>query len=129
MMRQVHRVGILALGIVLGLGLVSLAGSADAVKGTFTQKSPVEVWEITFDGKSKFSVSLDGKVGVEGSYKVTKDEIELTDEKGPFASKEDGPGIYKWKLADNKLTFIQVKDKNPGRSKALTAAPWELKKK
>jgi len=129
-MRSVRIVGAFAMGLVLTCGWVSLAGTADALKGTFLQKSAFGELALTFDGKNKFTVGIDGKIFVEGKYKVTKDEIEFTDETGPFAKKDDEKtGTYKWKQADNKLTFTQVKDKAEGRSKALTAAPWELKKK
>lgn len=65
---------------------------------------------------------------VEGTYKVTKDEIEFTDEKGTNADKAAGPGTYKWKLDGDKVTFTKVKDKSKGRSEALTAGAWERKK-
>src|SRR5690349_19932602 len=83
---------------VLWLGLTMPAGAADFPKGTFTVKDPgATVWAVNFDGKGKFTVTRADKDVLEGTYKVNKDEIELTDEKGPFAGKGDAKtGTYKW---------------------------------
>ena len=113
----------------LGLGLTSPAGAAEFPKGTFTLKDPGGVaWAVNFDGQGKVTVTRAGKEVIEGTYKVNKDEIELTDEKGPFAGKGDAKtGTYKWKLEGGKLTFTKVKDESEGRSRALTAGAWEKK--
>ena len=79
-----------------------------------------------FDGKDKLTVTRDGKEVVEGRYTVNKDEIELTDERGPFAGTGDTKtGTYKWKLDGGKLTFTKVKDESEGRSRILTTGAWE----
>jgi hypothetical protein len=98
-------------------------------KGTFTVKDPdATVWAVNFDGKGKFTVTRADKDVVEGTYKVKKHEIELTDEKGPFAGKGDAmTGTYQWKLDDGKLTFTKVKDESKGRHRILTAGAWERK--
>src|SRR5437764_8767036 len=113
----------------LWLGLSSPAGAAEFPKGTFTVKGPGgAAWAVNFDGKSKFTVTRAGKEVIEGTYKVNKDEIELTDEKGPFAGAGDAKtGTYKWKLEGGKLTFTKVKDESEGRSRVLTAGAWERK--
>ena len=94
----------------------NVAFAADFPKGEFTLKGPDgAVWGVTFDGKDKFTVTGDGMTGVEGTYKVTKDEVEFTDEKGPFAEKGAAKtGTHKWKLADKKVTFTKVKDESEG---------------
>lgn len=114
---------------VLWVAVTGTAAAADAPKGTFTLKGPDGgTWAVTFDGKDRFAVTRDGKEGIEGTYKVTGDGIEFTDEKGPFAEKGDAKsGTYKWKLADKKLTLTKVKDEAKGRSAVLTAGAWELK--
>jgi hypothetical protein len=115
----------------LWLGLAGPAGAADFPKGTFTLKGPGgTAWAVTFDGKGKVTVTRAGKEVVEGTYKVKKDEVEFTDEKGPFAGKGDAKtGTYKWKFAAKKLTFTKVKDESKGRSRILTAGAWERKEK
>jgi hypothetical protein len=124
-MRRLSVVGVL----VAVLGSAGAAGAEEFPKGTFTQKGPDEtVFSIMFDGKGKFAVRAGDMEVVEGTYKVTKDEIEFTDVKGPAAGKgDDKIGSYKWKFADKKLTFTKVKDEAKGRSNALTSGTWALK--
>ncbi len=129
-MRLDHKQAMLSLWAFLAFALIGTAGSADSLKGTFTMKGPDDgQWTMTFDGKGKFTISLDKKLGVAGKYKVTKNEIEFTDESGPVAEKGDNKtGTYKWKLDGDKLTFTKVNDNAPGRSAALTNGPWLRKK-
>jgi hypothetical protein len=111
----------------LWLGLTSSAGAADFPKGTFTLKDPGGTsWAVKFYGEGMFTVTRADKDVVEGTYKVNKDEIELTDEKGPFAGSGDAKtGTYKWKLEGGQLTFTKIKDESQGRSRILTAGTWE----
>jgi hypothetical protein len=113
----------------LWLGLSISAGAAEFPKGTFTVKDPGgTAWAVSFDGKGKVTVSRAGKEVIEGTYKVNNNEIEFTDEKGPFAGTGDAKtGTYKWKLEDGKLTFTKVKDESGGRSRVLTAGAWQRK--
>ena len=119
----------------LTLALVSLAllaGRAAAAdefpKGTFTIKTADGAeWVVTFD-KGKFTAKQNGELGVKGSYKATKDEVEFTDEDGPFAGQgDDKTYTYKWKLDGKKLTLTKVKDTNEGRVSVITNAAWEKK--
>lgn len=114
---------------VVGLWLAaSPAEAAEFPKGKFAIKAGDAKWVVDFDGKGKFKVTRDGEEGLTGSYKVTKDEIELTDEEGPFAGKGDMKTCtYKWKLDGKKLTFTKVKDESEGRSAVITAGAWEKK--
>ena len=113
----------------LWLGLSSSAGAAEFPKGTFTvTDSGGAAWAVSFDGKGKVTVTRAGKQVIEGTYKVNKDEIEFTDETGPFAGTGDAKtGTYKWKLEGAKLTFTKVKDESAGRSRVLTAGAWQRK--
>jgi hypothetical protein len=114
------------------VGLTLLAGRAAAAdefpKGTFLIKTADGAeWAVTFD-KGKFVAKHNGDVGVKGSYKATKDEIEFTDEDGPFAGQgDDKTYTYKWKLDGKKLTMTKVKDSNEGRVSVITAGAWERK--
>src|SRR5437773_1017836 len=70
---------------------------------------------LKFDEKGRFALTdKDGKTLVEGAYKVTKDQIEFTDEKGPFAAKDAKPAKYQyqWKLEEKKLSFTKVDDES-----------------
>jgi tetratricopeptide (TPR) repeat protein len=107
------------------------AGAADVVdfpKGTFTLKGPDgAAWALKLDGQTKFTVYRSDEVGVEGTYKITMNEIDFTDEKGFLA--ETGAaktGTYKWKLANGKLTFTRVTDEG-ARAAILTSGSWEKK--
>ena len=83
---------------------------------------------VVNSGNSNTFTGRAGKEVVEGTYRVSKDEIEFTDEKGPFAGTGDAKtGTYKWKLEGGKLTFTKVKDESEGRSRVLTAGAWQRK--
>jgi len=129
-MHHLRYIATFAASALLWAATTAPATAADFPKGTFTLKGPDgDTWEVTVDGKVKFIVTRGGKEVVEGTYKVTKDEIEFTDEKGPVADKDAGPGTYTWKQDGDKVTFTKVKDKSEGRSGALTAGAWVRKKK
>jgi hypothetical protein len=84
---------------------------------------------LKFGDKQRFVLSKeDGETLVEGIYKVAKDQIEFTDEKGPFASKDAKPGKYKWQLAGKELSFTKVEDESEGRTKGITGSAWTLEK-
>jgi len=117
------------------LGLVLAGGAGTALGAEFQPGSysgtGIRGGEVAlkFDEKGKFILSdKDGKVLVEGTYKVMKDQIEFTDEKGPMASKGAKPGKCKWKLEDKALNFTKVEDESEGRSKGLTVTTWTLEK-
>lgn len=100
----------------------------DFPKGTFTIKGPNDqVLAIAFDGKGKLVVTMEDQEVVSCDYKVTKDQIEFSNETGPKADSDSKPGTYKWKLDGKKLTFTKVKDESKGRSQALTFGTWERK--
>jgi hypothetical protein len=107
------------------LSLGSVAQAADFPKGTFTASKQKD-WSIKFEDKGKFTVIQGGKIVVEGTYKASDTELTLTDEKGPFAAKDDAAktGKYKWKLDGGKLTLTLVKDKSKGRELLLTGNEW-----
>jgi len=130
-MMRLHKSLVAAALAFLWLGPTSLARAAEFPKGTFTVKDPGgAAWAVTFDGKGKVSVTRADREVIEGTYKVNKDEIELTDEKGPFAGTGDAKtGTYKWKLEGGKLTFTKVKDESEGRARILTAGAWAKKEK
>jgi hypothetical protein len=98
-------------------------------KGTFTLTGPDGLpWGLTFDGKGRFLVTRGGNEAVQGAYKVTGDEVDFRDEKGPLADEAAGTGAYRWTLDGGKITFTKIKDANGGRSQTLTAGAWEKKK-
>src|SRR5262252_5645965 len=119
--RWLSTVLLVALVLVLAGG-ATVAQGAEFQRGSYSGTLPRgDKVRFKFDDKGKFVLAdKDGKALVEGTYKVTKDQIELTDEKGPIASKDAKPGKYQWKLKDQKLSFTKVEDESEGRSKGLT---------
>jgi hypothetical protein len=102
------------------------AGPAGFPQATFTPTHAPAGSTANFKlEKGKYTVTMNDMVIVEGSYKLDKDEITFTDEKGPKAGQGDEKtGSYKWKFEGGKLTFTKVKDANGGRDQALTGGVW-----
>ena len=106
-------------------GMVEVEGFP---KGTFVATVGIDHWMIFFDAKESFTISLNNNKVVEGTYKVVKDEIELTDERGPGA--EEGSrktGTFKWKLGQKTLTFTRIRDEADSRAAVLTSGSWAKK--
>ena len=89
--------------------LTSIAQGAEFRPGSYSgTRLRGDTVLIKFDEKGRFALTdKDGKTLVEGAYKVTKDQIEFTDEKGPFAAKDAKPGKYKWKAGRKKTQLHQ----------------------
>jgi hypothetical protein len=77
------------------------------------------------DAQGKITLSLDGEVIVTASYRAAGNVIVVTDEGGPYAFPEAGPGKYKWSLSGNTLAFELIEDGAKGRSKSF-AVPWMM---
>jgi hypothetical protein len=124
------------LSVILAVVVLIVAASASAAQGaefqpaSYSRTSPRgDKLILKFGEKQRFILSDEhGKTMVEGTYKVVKDQIEFTDENGPFASKDAKPGKYKWELAEGKLNFTKVEDESEGRSKGIAGATWTLEK-
>jgi hypothetical protein len=122
--------GVALFGAATALAGLAAAGEAGFRPGTYATQLGGETWSIQFTAKGKFRVFREDQEMVQGSYKATKNEIEVKDEKGKLASKGDqAVGRYRWKLDGDRLTFTAVRDESPGRRKALTFGPWKLRKK
>jgi tetratricopeptide (TPR) repeat protein len=100
------------------------AGVGAFPKATFAATIGKDDWMIRFDANEKFTLRLNNKKAVEGTYKVVKNELELTDDMEKGTRKT---GTYKWKLAERKLTFTRIRDEVDDRSAILTSGPWEMK--
>ena len=117
-------INLAALLLVL-LALATTARAADFKTGTYSVTVGGVKYSINYSEGNKVSVTRGGEVAVEGTYKVTGDEIEVTDEKGPIAcGGQEKTGRYKWKLEDKVLTLTEVQDGCTGRASALTAQQW-----
>lgn len=93
--------------------------------GRYTATIQGHAWKLDFkDGK--YTVSRDGKVGVQGAYKFAGKQVTLTDSGGHGAQK--GPGVYQWTFSGGKLKFTVVKDGEGGRASVLTAGAFTYAK-
>jgi hypothetical protein len=93
-------------------------------KGTYSSTTAGTKWSLKFDDSGKVTVISNGEIVVEAKYKVTGDQLEVTDEKGPMACDKSQTGKYKWKLDGKNLTLTKVSDECDGRSTGLTSQPW-----
>lgn len=82
---------------------------------------------LTFDDKGNVRVKKGDELEVEGSYAFKADQVELTDNSGPWACTEPGQksGTYRWTYDKGMLTFSIVADKCKGRSEDLTGKSWK----
>jgi hypothetical protein len=101
------------------------AAAADFPVGAYT----IGEFTITFADAGQYRVSKGEEVVVEGEYKVNGDQLLLTDKGGSMACSAAGQqtGTYRWKYEGDALTLTKVEDACPGRSAAITAAPWKRK--
>ena len=88
-----------------------------------TGKYAVGEFTISFGSDGTTSVRRQADVVVEGVYSVTKDEITITDKRGPMACIDAGPGKFQWKFDGKALTLKTIEDNCGGRASALTSQP------
>jgi hypothetical protein len=85
-------------------------------------------WELTLAENGVTKIMKDGQLVAEGRYSSTADRFVITDEQGPLScSQAPGleTGIYKWTIAEDKLTLKAIEDKCDGRRFILTLLPWK----
>ena len=111
--------------LVVLLVLTGVASADEFKKGTYSARTGEVKWSIKYDESGKVTVSRNGEIVVEGTYKVKGNELEVRDEKGQMACGAEQTGKYKWKLEGKKLTLTKVEDECGGRASALTAQAWE----
>jgi hypothetical protein len=77
---------------------------------------------MTFEEGGEFRVVHSSGAEVTGTYKISVDRIEFTDQAGEFLCQ--GPaGKYTWKLDRDNLILSVVEDECDGRKEALTSGP------
>ena len=110
------------------LGAVALLVSFMCALGNAQDKFPtgkygVGEFTISFGTDGTTTVRRQADIVVEGVYSVTKDEITITDKRGPMACIDAGPGKFQWKFDGKTLTLKTIEDKCGGRASALTSQP------
>ena len=88
-----------------------------------TGKYAVGEFTISFGSDGTTTVRRQTDIVVEGVYSVTKDEISITDKRGPMACIDAGPGKFQWKFDGKALTLKTIEDNCGGRASALTSQP------
>ena len=125
MVRQCERAGTWMTLLVILLAIGTTVQAAEFKTGTYSATAGGVKWSVRFDDGGKAAVLKDGKAVVEATYKVTGDEIEITDVSGEMACTGDlKTGKYKWAMDAGKMTFTKVEDQCPARSSALTSQGW-----
>jgi len=110
------------------VALLVLAGAPSVTAQS--SKFPVGSYEsgpftIIFKDGGNFEVAHSSGGGVKGTYKVSGDQVEVTDVEGEFAC-PDAVGKYTWKVEGEKLVMNIVADPCDGRAEAFSIP---LKKK
>ncbi len=110
------------------LGAVALLVSFMCALGFAQEKFPtgkyaVGEFTISFSSDGTTTVRRQEQVVVEGVYSATKDEITITDKRGPMACIDAGPGKFQWKFDGKALTLKTIEDPCGGRASALTSQP------
>ena len=110
------------------LGAVALLVSIMCALGFAQEKFPagkyaVGEFTISFGSDGTTTVRRKEEIVVEGVYSVTKDELVLTDKRGPMACIDAGPGKFQWKFDGKALTLKTIEDNCGGRASALTSQP------
>jgi hypothetical protein len=120
--------GQMTLATGLTLALVP-AFASDLPAGTYSVDGAKPA--LTFDAKGRFHVEQDGKMVVEGKYSTQGDQIQFTDNSGPWACTKDGEktGTYQWKYDNKVLTLSKVADACTDRAGSLAAVKWKLHQK
>lgn len=107
------------------LAIDAMSQTAEFKKGIYSATSGDTKWAIKYDD-GKLTLTRNGEAVVNGVYKITGNEIEVTDESGMMACGGDlKTGRYKWKLEGKNLTFEKIEDDCPGRAGALTSITWQ----
>ncbi len=114
----------LTLVFFLAAGTASAAQTGDFPLGTY-ECGP---FTITFEQAGTFRVVHSSGAGVTGVYRVTGNQIEISDRDGELAC-QDSDGKYTWKLDQGSLILSVVDDACDARAEALTSKPMVKKDK
>ncbi len=121
--RQSSTIFIATLAFLLAGGVGAAARTGDFPFGTYES----DPYTITIEEGGAYRVTHSSGVGVTGTYKISGDQIELTDQSGDIVC-PGAAGKYKWKQDGESLIFSVVDDACDGRVEALTSKPLTRKK-
>lgn len=107
------------------LSMIELRAEQNAMAklaGKYESDALNTTWAIIFSKNGKIGLFRDGKQVVESTYTVKGNQITVQDVDGELISKE--PGVYKFEIKEEQLTFTVVKDDAEDRVKVVTLKPW-----
>ncbi|HEV7139029.1 MAG TPA: hypothetical protein VGN43_20515 [Steroidobacteraceae bacterium] len=125
--------GILALATCSAIAMCSALATAPASPATGFPTGTYAAGghtTLTFDGNGQLHVSKGDVTEVVVDYTVSGDEIQLTDESGPWACTKanEKAGTYRWKYRNGVLAFSKVRDRCVPRVASLTNYTWKHRK-
>ena len=93
--------------------------------GTYAAEG--KTFTATFDDAGHVQVRMGSVLEVEASYAFKGEQLELTDNSGPWACTKpaEKTGTYHWKYANGMLTFSTIDDKCKERAGSLVGQPWK----
>lgn len=104
------------------------------VGGYTTEREPgsvlpgvVGTWDISFRANATGFAELDGLSVASFTYRVTGNEIRLTDAGGPGTCPAgEESGTYRWSTAGTTLSFTLISDDCASRVDVLAEGPWTM---
>jgi hypothetical protein len=107
------------------LVIALLLAGAPVVCAQQSDKFPIGSYEsgpytITFKEGGKYEVTASAGGGVKGIYKVSGNDVEVTDQDGDFACPDTVVGKYKWKVDGEKLVMTIIDDACEGRAQGFS---------
>ena len=114
-----------ALALLAGCAMFQESGQS-ALVGTWTN-SLGTVWAIRADGTFDVDLKHHGKRDAWGTYTVQGDQATFQRTGGVKPKGCEGPGVYKFKRADDTLQFMLVSDQCKLRQKNVLQSwkPWK----
>ncbi|CAN5876166.1 hypothetical protein BH23GEM5_BH23GEM5_16900 [soil metagenome] len=92
---------------------------AEFPKGTYSSVSTShEHWDVVFADQSRFHVTRDGRIGVEGQYVSTANRVVFSNEKGPDGCGNE-TGTYNWRRNGDTLRLTAVQEPCVGRRNVM----------
>ena len=115
---------VLAISLLLTIQLTMIARGQDSpAVGKWEKYSNGVTMAFILDKDLNYTVDFesDGNIEVRGTYTVEENTITFTDKPGGYASPD--PGIYTFKIEEDKLIYTIKNDPTAGRS-GLVAGTW-----
>ena len=101
---------------------MTTADAPPSSRADSTAAGPGE-WTIVFGNDGRLQVRHAGQTVVEADYTVRGDQFTISNETGPEACTEEGPGTYRWQTKGGALVATVLNDACAGRVTVFTKHP------